>query len=126
MKPLIIIIVITAVIIVGGFLTLYALDSESERLDNKLSSLEQQINNQNWDAAADNFKEFHSKWDKVSTLWSMLIDHYEIDNIELVLSKLDSYIKTQDKTEALSQLSSLKTLVKHIPEKESFNFKNVL
>ena len=125
MKPLIIIIVLTALIVAGGALTLYALSSESQRLDESLSALESEIENQNWDAALKKLEEFHTKWDKTSSLWTMLIDHYEIDNIELVLSKLVSYVKTQDKNEALSQMSSLKTLIKHIPEKESFNFKNI-
>ena len=125
MKPLIIIIVLTALIVAGGALTRYSLSSESQRLDESLSALESEIENQNWDAALKKLEEFHTKWDKTSSLWTMLIDHYEIDNIELVLSKLVSYVKTQDKNEALSQMSSLKTLIKHIPEKESFNFKNI-
>ncbi len=125
MKPLFIIIVLTALIVAGGSLTLYALSSESQRLDDSLSTLESEIEKQNWDAALKKLEEFHAKWDKTSSLWTMLIDHYEIDNIELVLSKLISYVKTQDKNEALSQMSSLKTLIKHIPEKESFNFKNI-
>lgn len=125
MKPLIAIILITAIITAGGLLTLNALESESKRLDNSLSELEKQISGQDWDTAERNFREFHRKWDKISSLWSMLIDHYEIDNIELALSELDSYIKTRNKTEALAQLSSLKALVRHIPEKEAFNLKNI-
>ncbi|KUO74930.1 MAG: hypothetical protein APF77_17855 [Clostridia bacterium BRH_c25] len=125
MKPLIVIAVLTILLIAGGCLTLYVLDSESQRLSNSLSELEEDIEKQNWDAASKKLEEFHNKWDKVSKLWSMLIDHYEIDNIELVLSRLASYVKTQDKNEALSQMSSLKTLIKHIPAKEAFNFKNV-
>lgn len=126
MKPLIIIIFLVAVIIIGGCLTLYALDSESQRLDADLSRLEGEIKNQNWDAAEKELEEFHRKWDKTSTLWSMLIDHYEIDNIELALSELVSYVKTRDKNEALAQMSSLRVLIKHIPEKEAFSLKNVL
>jgi predicted PurR-regulated permease PerM len=125
LKPLIIIIVLTTLIVTGGYLTIYALGSESQRLDNNLSALESDIEKQNWAAAMKKIEEFHSKWDKTSSLWSMLIDHFEIDNIELALSQLISYVKTQDKNEALSKMSSLKTLIKHIPEKESFNLKNV-
>ena len=125
MKPLVIIVVLTALIVTGGCLIFYTLDSESQRLNDSLSVLEKDIENQNWDASIKNVEEFHSKWDKVSSIWSMLIDHYEIDNIELVLSKLVSYVKTHDKNEALSEMSSLKALIKHIPDKESFNLENV-
>lgn len=125
MKPLIIIIVLTILIIVGGCLTLYALNSESQKLTVNLSTVEQDIEIQNWDEAAKKLEEFHGKWDKTSLVWTMLIDHYEIDNIELVLSQLVSYVKTQDKSNALSQMSSLRTLIKHIPAKESFKLKNI-
>ncbi len=125
MKPLIIIIALTVLIVVGGCLTLYALNSEAQRLNSSLSTLEEDIENQNWDEAAKKLEKFHTKWDKTSFLWSMIIDHYEIDNIELILSKLLSYVKTHEKNEALSNMSALRTLIKHIPAKESFNLKNI-
>lgn len=125
MKPLMIIIAATLIIVVSGWLSLSALDSESERMDHQLKELKSEIENQDWTAAEDKLEEFHSKWDKTSKLWSMLVDHYEIDNIELVLSQLASFVKTKDRSEALSQLSSLRTFVKHIPEKEAFRLKNI-
>ncbi|MDD3705956.1 MAG: DUF4363 family protein [Clostridiaceae bacterium] len=126
MKPLIIIISLVVLIVAGGAITLYALNSESQRLDDSLSVIEEAIENQNWDNASKDLKKFHSKWDKTSPLWSMLVDHYEIDNIELLLSQLASYVKNKNKNDALTSISSLKTLIKHIPDKESLNPKNIL
>jgi predicted PurR-regulated permease PerM len=125
MKPLIIIVFFVILIVGGGMLTLHALNSESQRLDASLSSLEEDIRNQNWDSALEKLDEFHSKWDKISSLWSMLVDHYEIDNIELLLSQLASFVKNKNKNDALSCVSSLKTLIKHIPDKESLSLKNI-
>jgi ribosomal protein S20 len=125
LKPLIIIISLTILIVAGGAITLYVLSSESQRLDDSLSSLGEAIENGNWDNASKNLKEFHSKWDRTSSLWSMLVDHYEIDNIELLLSQLASYVKNKNRNDALSSVSSLKTLIKHIPDKESLSLKNV-
>lgn len=125
MKPLVIIVFLTILIVLGGCLSLYALGSESERLDNNLSALNSDIEKQDWEAASKKLEQFHSSWDKTSYLWSMLIDHYEIDNIELVISQLTSFVKTKDKNQALSQVSSLKTFIKHIPEKEGFSLKNI-
>lgn len=126
LKPLIIIVSLTILIVSGGFITLYALNSEAQRLDEDLSTLEETIKNQNWDTASEKLEDFHSRWDKVRSLWSMLIDHNEIDNIELLLSELVSYVDNKDKNESLSRMSSLKTLIKHIPKKESFNLENIL
>lgn len=126
MKPLIIIITFTVLIALAGSLTLYFLDSESVKMDKQLTELKSEIENQDWTAAEKTLDKFHSKWDRTSNTWSMLIDHYEIDNIELVLSQLASYVKTKDKSDALSQLSALKTFVRHIPKKEAFRLKNIL
>ena len=125
LKPLIIIISLTILIVAGGSITLYLLNTESQRLDDSLSSLGEAIENGNWDNASKNLKEFNSKWDRTSSLWSMLVDHYEIDNIELLLSQLASYVKNKNRNDALSSVSSLKTLIKHIPDKESLSLKNV-
>ena len=97
MRPLIIIIVLALLVVTGGCLTLNALNSESQRLSSNLEELEQHIEKQNWDEASKKLQEFREKWDKVSTLWTMLIDHYEIDNIELILSRLVSYAKNHDR-----------------------------
>lgn len=123
---MIIIVILTAVIIAGGCLSLYTLDSESQSLDRELSELKADIENQNWVIAEKKLEEFHGNWDKTSNVWSMLVDHYEIDNIELALSQLASFVKTKERSEALSQISSLKTFIKHIPEKEAFKLKNIL
>ena len=112
-------------ILAGGFIALYTLNSEAQSLDGDLLAIEEAIKNQNWDTASEKLEEFHSKWDKTSSLWSMLIDHYEIDNIVLIISQLVSYVKNKDKNEALSNMSSLKTLIRHIPEKESLSLKNI-
>ncbi len=125
MKPILIISVLTILIIAGGLLTLHALDSDSQKLYDSLAELEKDIENQNWDSASKKLEEFHRRWDTTSSFWSMLIDHYEIDNVELLLSQLASYVKTEDKSEAMSQLVSLKTLIKHIPSKEHVNFQNI-
>ena len=125
MKPLITIILITILIIAAGCITLYALNSESARLNGSLSLLEQDIENQDWKTAEKKLEEFHRRWDKISGIWSMLIDHNEIDSIELALAQLGSYVKSKEKTEALAQISALEKLIRHIPEKESPSLKNV-
>jgi len=125
LKPLIIIISLTILIVAGGAITLYALNSEAQKLDSDLSVLEEFIENQSWNTASEKLEEFHGKWYKTSSFWSILIDHYEIDNIELLLSQLASYVKNKNKNDALSSVSSLKTLIKHIPDKESLRLKNV-
>lgn len=126
MKYVITVTVLTAIIIIAGVLTLNMLNTESEVLYNKLDRLEEDIKAHSWQKASDALKSFHKKWDRNSEYWSMLIDHYEIDSIEQELSQLSSFIETEDESNALARLSSLKALIKHIPNKEAFKLKNIL
>ncbi len=103
-----------------------AIGSESQRLEDSLSELEADIEKQDWESASQKLEEFHKNWDKISNIWSMLIDHNDIDNIELVLSQLASYVKTRNKNEALVEMSSLKTFIRYIPDNEAFKLKNIL
>lgn len=126
MKPIFIISIVTAIILICGVMTLYMLNTESERLYESLITVEENIDSQIWEKAEEELDKFHKRWDKISIYWSMLIDHYEIDYIELELSQLSSFIKSEEKVEALARLSALKTLIKHIPDKEAFTLKNIL
>lgn len=125
MRTILVIFILTAAIVAAGCLTLNLLADESAKLDNSLSELEKDIENMNWEAAEKGLKEFHNNWDRISKVWTMLIDHYEIDNIELAIAELDSYIKSQERPQALAQLSSVKALIRHIPVKEALSLSNL-
>jgi hypothetical protein len=88
--------------------------------------LEKHIDSENWDKAATSYKDFKHSWAKVDHVWSMLIDHYEIDYINMDLGELESFIKTKTREDALAKINSLQWLVKHIPEKEFPVLKNIL
>ena len=126
MKPLLLAIFFFIVIISGSLMSMYYISSQSEVLQNQLVELEKHIDSENWDKATSLFNAFRQKWVKIDRRWSMLIDHYEIDYINMDLGELKAYIKAQDKTNALAKISSLQLLVKHIPEKEYPLLKNIL
>jgi hypothetical protein len=102
------------------------ISSQSETLQKQLIELEKHIDTEDWSQADTLYKSFKQKWVNIDHKWSMLIDHYEIDYINMDLGELEAYIKTQDKTNALAKISSLQLLVKHIPEKEYPSLKNIL
>ena len=58
-------------------------------------------------------------------MWAILIDHTEIDNIDMALAKIEQYIKTGEKGLALGELSSLELLIRHIPDKEKLSLENI-
>ncbi len=125
MKSILLSAIFLAAIIIGSLTSIYYINNQSETMLELLSILEKHIDSENWDKADSAFKNFKDSWDKINPKWSMLIDHYEIDYINMDLGELDAYIKSEDKTNALAKMSSLQLLVKHIPEKEYVNLKNI-
>jgi hypothetical protein len=49
-----------------------------------------------------------------------------MDNIEFSLAKVKAYVSSHNQALALGQLEELKLMLKHIPEKEALNIKNIL
>lgn len=125
MKPLLLAIFFLIAIIAGSIGTIYYISTQAEALHVQLVELEKQIDSEKWAEAEELYKSFKDKWVDIDHKWSMLIDHYEIDYINMYLGELEAFIKMKDKTNSLAKLSSLQLLVEHIPDKEYPSLKNI-
>ena len=112
MKPMLLAIFFLIVIISGSLLSMYYISHQSEALQKQLVELERHIDSENWVKAKSLYNDFNHSWAKIDHIWSMLIDHYEIDYINTDLGELEAYIKTKDKADALAKISSLQWLVR--------------
>lgn len=126
MKILITTLALFAVLIGFGTFAYYYIDHTANELVSKASLVEQQGNKENWPHAEKAFSSLDSAWIKASTKWTVLVDHQELDNINISLAKIREYIKAKDIPGFKSEVAELKLLLKHIPEKEALNLKNVL
>lgn len=102
------------------------LKTTSVRLEEHISELENKTHSGNWHDAEIAMQSIEEDWKDIELLWSMLIDHFEIDNIDTALSKLSIYVKSKETSLALAEASTLKKYVLHIPQKESFSVENIL
>lgn len=125
-KTVISIFLLTAAIIGTEVYVNRTLKSTSARLEEHINELENKAHSGNWHDAEIAMQQIEKDWDKIESLWAMLIDHFEIDNIDTALSKLSVYVKSKETSLALAEASTLKKYVRHIPQKESFSIANVL
>lgn len=125
MKSILLSALFLAAIIVGSLISINYESSQSETMLALLDTLEKHIDSENWEQTNSNFKTFKDNWAKVDPKWSMLIDHYEIDYINMNMGELEAFIKNKDKTNSLAKMNSLQLLIKHIPEKEYVNLENI-
>jgi len=67
------------------------------------------------------------EWEKTKKIWSMLIDHDELDSIEEIIKRIEILLSsTEEETELLAELNRLEFYLEHIPHKESFAIENIL
>ncbi len=117
---------ILAFLVGFGTIAYYYIDHTAGTLVARTETLERSINIEDWKQAHTNFQKLHSLWDKTSPKWTVLIDHQELDNINVTMSRAKRFIEARDKTGIMTELAELKLLLKHIPEKEALNIKNIL
>lgn len=120
-------VVALTVFIVGTSLLMHGvLVRTSADLVESISGVEAGTEANNWKIAEKNLEQVQKKWSGISATWSMLIDHQEIDNIEVTLSRMEKFISARDTASALAETSALKNYINHIPSRESLNLKNIL
>jgi len=119
-------IVLIILIITFGLFTNYSLSASSKDIENYVVNIEGNIKNDNWVMADRELTNMEKEWSKIGKVWSLLIDHVEIDNIDNAVSRLSTFIESKDTSQTLAEAATLKQYVTHIPEKESFKIKNIL
>lgn len=126
MKQIIAIVVLTLIFIGLAFYANYYLESTAGEITKHIKNVEIYAKNNDWKNANKELTVSKEKWDNVKDSWAMLIDHFEIDNIESSLSKVSGFVATQSLNDVLAESSNLKLMVDHIPEKDLPSIKNIL
>ena len=120
-------IVIIVVLLLGGSLTTSRyLQTTTLTLGAQLEAVEQSISTQKWEVAQKELNTAQQRWDKNKTWWAVLLDHQEINNIDISMNRLEKYIKTHDVSLSLGEVSALKFQVDHISDSEKLNLRNIL
>lgn len=119
------IIFLILIIILAGITAQRVLYNDSRSMAQPIGDLEESIASEDWKKAGNSLEKVNMEWEKVKGKWSALVDHQEIDNIDVTLSRLQRFVETCDKASSLSEASALGKYVSHIPEKELPNFRNI-
>ena len=126
MRTLLTIVVIVMLLLGGSFTSYRYIQTTTHTAGEHLELLEQSISIEKWEGAQKELSTVHQSWDKSNTWWSILLDHEEIDTIDMSLSRLESLLARQDVTLSLAEVSTLKILFENLHDKEKFTLKNVL
>jgi hypothetical protein len=123
---IIVFMLILAIVIVGSGLWMEKyLAVSSEKLAAHFEHLEQALTAENWSEAGAILNGSWEAWNKTKKNWAPLIDHEEIDKLDLAVARITQYVNNKEHSLALAELAVLKLLVRHIPEKEAVNLQNI-
>jgi len=118
--------VLVSFIIGASVYTTRLLDVTAESIEKRIHKLEDYTKTEDWHKANSEFEKIKKEWSKTQKTWTLLLDHFEIDNIDSTLARLKNYIEAQDKVMTLGETATFFQFIKHIPQKEAFNLKNIL
>ncbi|OPX44308.1 hypothetical protein CLHUN_18630 [Ruminiclostridium hungatei] len=124
-KIIILVSVLLITVVLSGSLTLYYLDKSAGVLELSIVSAGKSVTDKQWTSAEKQLEEFSRNWKNTKYFWAMLVDHFEIDNIEDSYNKTKMYVESEDYSSSLAELETLRHYIRHIPEKEGFTFENI-
>ena len=124
-KVLLSISILMAIILGSSFISQSILFKTASELETELSEVENNTVSNNWDEAKSSLKKVREKWSGAKKIWAVLIDHMEIDNIDISMTRVEKYILCKDTSSALAEASALMKYIRHIPRKEALNMENV-
>ncbi|SMB81682.1 protein of unknown function [Desulfonispora thiosulfatigenes DSM 11270] len=125
MRVIIFTLILNISIFAFSFYTDNYLAKSSVEMIATLKTIENNLENENWQMAQKSMQNFEQKWKDNLFMWSLITDHSEIDNIEVSIAHIKSYLKTQDFSEVNAEIASLFRYIKHIPENEKLTIRNI-
>lgn len=101
------------------------IQSSSSQLVQELDYVEQLIHGQNWDQANQEMERMQEEWKHTKKWWSAMLNHQEIDQIDITLKRVEKYVEGKSSLLSLGELAALRLLVDHIANTESFSIENI-
>lgn len=118
--------VLTALIVGISIYSQQLLRKDSDNLLAAIEKAEKYMDSNNWKSAENSLSQVEKTWSDVKGTWSALIDHQEIDNIDIALSRLQMLVKTKEQPSSLSEAAALKKYIGHIPTMGRIVMENLL
>lgn len=126
MRTLIILTLILAAFLGLSTWGYYYIDGTARDMTGHINKSEQAAASNDWTTAQDEITQMFDKWQKTKSVWTLLVDHEEMDNIDTAVSRVKQALKTKDQVETRAGLAELKMFIEHIPEKEALTLENIL
>ena len=125
MRTFYVVLILLVVFLVGWFFMYDSIDKHTSIFIKSLDHISETIKDENWDLVSLEYTKIRNNWTKIRKLLTVLLDHHEIDNIDLSMARADQYIYTKNSPLSLGEIEVLKQLFIIVKESESFTLTNL-
>lgn len=126
MKSFIISVIIGILVISGCMYSTYCIENVSKELREDNKKIVNFLKEEDFRGAKEVAKDMSDYLDEEKVKLAIIMDHSELDKIELGIAELEGYIEGEIKTDALAKCSMIDVMVRHMPKNYKVKFENVL
>ncbi len=126
MKSFVITVIIGICMVTGSIFYTNHLKSESDKLSDITDQIKICVKNDDYNGATQQLDQLKKSVDKFEKFFLATGDHIEIDNIKINIAELDSFIKHEKKSDAISKIYVLEFLFSHLPHNSEVKIGNIL
>jgi len=97
----------------------------SEQLAQQAENIRQAVIEELWEEVDTQVMQLRRLWGHHKKTWLLLVDHEDIDDIDLAIYKIDEMAKLQEKEQLLSDIAELRFLLHDLADKEILSLSNI-
>lgn len=126
MRIVIVTVLILVIFLVGAVMLNRYIDTSCESLLEDVKQLHTFVEGNSWDDAKDQLTDLKAEWEKVKKRWQLFLEHYEMDTIDITISKLSQYVDIEERVMSLGEVAEFELLIDHIKDKKHLKLENIL
>lgn len=119
-------IVIAVLLIGGGVLFNRHIDNVTKEMSQKEEKITLLINKESFSDAGKEIENLKNYIDDKMIVLASVVDHKNIDDIELCVAEIEGFAKEKSRVEALAKCKKLEHLISHLPINYSVTLQNIL
>ena len=81
---------------------------------------------ENWDSVRDDLSALHESWDAHATYFHIILQHDELNEVESLLARADSFTFEQDEAEFRACVAELQSQLRVLSEMQEISIPNIL
>ncbi|MDD6214078.1 MAG: DUF4363 family protein [Firmicutes bacterium] len=117
---------IALIIVIGGIAFNICINDLSDELIDTCEKITEHLNDRDFSAASKQILEMSEFIDRKKLIFASVLNHENIDEIELCVSELQGYTDSKYLVEALVRCKKLKHLFEHLPSNYRVTMHNIL